>query len=98
MTQNAPNIADLINCKRATGYDGEFEALLRKPWYCPHCKASKTILNVTLPFGRTEEARSHEPACADCGKEGVTLVGGDYVKQFRKLLKMLAPFDRSGTA
>lgn len=96
--KNAPNIADLINAKRASGYDGAFEVLLRKPWYCPHCKASKTILQVMLPFGRTETALSHEPACGDCGKEGIQIVAGDYIRLFRKLLDMLAPFDRSGTA
>lgn len=91
---SVPNIADLINIKRASGYDGAFEALLRKPWYCPHCKASKTILQVEVPIGHPNLG----PACADCDKEGITLLGGDYVEQIRKLMKMLAPYDRSGTA
>lgn len=95
---NAPTIADLINAKRASGYDDAFEALLRKPWFCPHCKASKTILQVMLPFGSTETALSHEPMCVDCDKEGVKIVTGDYIRQFRKLLDMLEPFNRSGTA
>ncbi|MHB8272023.1 hypothetical protein [Bradyrhizobium sp.] len=95
---HAPQIADLINAKRADSYDGAFERLLREPWYCPHCKASKTILNVMLPFGHTEEAKSHEPMCGDCEKEGIMLIGGDYIKQFKKLLNMLAPYNRSGTA
>ena len=91
-----PNIDDLINAKRASGYDGAFEALLRQPWYCPHCKDSKTILQVMLPFGDRDNER--QPACGDCGKEGIKIVSGDYIRQFRKLLNMLAPFDRSGTA
>lgn len=88
-----PTLGDLINCKRASGYDGAFEALLRKPWYCPHCKASKTILEVMISVGSPRG-----PACVTCEKEGVTPIGGDYVKQFRKLLDALAPFNRSGTA
>lgn len=94
MSAHIPNISDLINAKRAAGYDGEFEKLLRQPWYCPHCKASKTILQVMLPFGHPDL----EPACVDCDKEGIQIVSGDYVRQFRKILDKLAPFDRSGTA
>ncbi len=90
-----PNIADLINVKRASGYDGAFEALLRQPWFCPHCKDSKTILQIMVPFTRPDL----DPACADCGKQGIVPVSGaDYIKQFRKLLDMLAPFNRSGAA
>jgi hypothetical protein len=95
MTTNELNIADLINVKRASGYDGAFEALLRRPWYCPHCKVSKTILDVMIPFGHPDR----EPACSDCGREGVRPSNGDnYLKQFRRLLDMLEPFNRSGIA
>lgn len=94
MTEYAPNIVDLINAKRADCYDGAFEKVLREPWYCPHCKASKTVLQVMLPLGHPEL----NPACVDCGKEGIQIVSGDYVRQLRKLLDMLAPYDRSGTA
>lgn len=94
MTAPAPLIADLINAKRASGYDGAFEALLRKPWYCPHCRASKTILEVALPIGHPECS----PACVDCEREGIKMVTGDYVQHFRKILDMLEPFNRSGTA
>lgn len=86
-----PDIADLINAKRADGFDGEFEALMRQPWYCPHCKSSKTILETMIPYGHPE----HEPACRDCGKEGIKLTKGDYIKQFRKMLNMLAPYNRN---
>jgi hypothetical protein len=92
---NEPNIADLINVKRASSYDGRFEALLRQQWYCPHCKSSKTILNVMIPHLQPDR----EPACSDCGKEGVQPSNGDdYLKQFRKLLNFLSPYNRSGTA
>jgi glutaredoxin len=92
---NEPNICDLINAKRASGYDGAFEKLLAQPWYCPHCKASKTILQVMIPLGHPDQ----EPACVDCDKEGVMPAnGGDYRKQFRKVLKALSPYNRSGTA
>lgn len=90
---HAPLIVDLINAKRASGFDGAFEALVRQPWYCPHCKASKTILDTmipTLPDG--------ELACRDCDKEGVTHLAGDGLGQFKKILDLLEPFNRSGTA
>lgn len=91
---NAPQIADLINAKRASGYDGEFEALMRQPWYCPNCKASKTILdtviNITIP--------GSPMLCRDCRLEGINHIAGDGTKQFRKMLNALAPFNRSGTA
>ncbi len=92
-------ISDAINAKRAAGYDAEFEALMRQPWYCPHCKASKTILNVMIPMpGSGPEATE---ACSDCGKEGVVHVQGGQqygLRQMRRILDAIEPFAKAGTA
>lgn len=88
-------LADLINCKRASGFDPKFETLMRQPWYCPHCKCSKTILQTAIPrVGHLDR----DMACADCDREGIRLVNGDGIKLFRKVLDALAPFNRAGTA
>jgi hypothetical protein len=92
--KNEPLLADLINAKRASGYDDKFERLLREPWYCPHCRQSKTLLKVTIPVGRPGELEG----CADCGKVGIVKVAGDGGRQMLKVLAALTPFDRSGTA
>jgi len=97
MDNNAPTILDLINAKRASGFDGEFEALLQPHFYCPHCRCSKTILQTAIP----QLERASEPiACADCDKTGIRHLRGQYehTKLFRNLLNKLAPFNRSGTA
>lgn len=90
----APTIADMINAKRASGFDGELEAILRQPFYCPHCKAGKSILDTAF----NPKVPGEPLACRDCDKPGIELVKGDYVKLFRRLLDKLEPFDRSGTA
>ena len=87
-------IADAINAKRAAGHDPAFEAIMRKPWYCPYCRASKTVLDVTVPVGHPEK----EFGCNGCGMEGIAPIGGDGRNLLRQLLKYLVPFNRSGAA
>lgn len=91
---NEPTLADLINCKRASGHDPKFEALMRKPWYCPHCKCSKTILQTAIPVGQPER----DLLCSECGREGIKPINGDGDALFKKFVMALAPYNRSGTA
>lgn len=92
---NEPTLADLINCKRASGFDPKFEVLMRKPWYCPHCKCSKTILQTAIPL----KDLTRGIGCSDCDREGIAPVdGSDGHALFRKIITALAPFNRAGTA
>lgn len=93
MTTHRTEIIDLINCKRASGFDPAFEALLREAWYCPNCRASKTILVVMIPLLRPEIA---DYACSDCGKDGIRHIRGRETEHMSKLMDSIAPFDRSG--
>lgn len=90
-----PLIADLINAKRAAGYDSKFESLLRERWYCPTCKAGKTILSVLLPFPRPLIVIY---GCSDCNQPGIRHLADRADEQMTQLLDAIEPFNRSGTA
>jgi hypothetical protein len=94
--EHASTIADAINAKRAAGYDAAFEALMRQPWYCPNCKAGKTILNVLIPLHQQPEIAVY--GCSDCGESGIRHLADRDVEQLRKVLDAIEPFDRSGRA
>lgn len=87
-------LADLINCKRAAGYDPKFEALMRQPWYCPHCKCSKTLLDTTFPINDP----IREVGCSGCGLEGIKPLKGDGLQLFKKILGAVMPYNRAGNA
>lgn len=63
-------IEELIERKRAAGYDPEFEALLARPWVCPHCGTHSAILGVGVPVGDPVRGFS----CPKCEREGIAPV------------------------
>lgn len=65
MTQREPTIGELIERKRAEGYDAKFEALLARKWRCNICGHETTIRK--LEFSVRADGSLDQMICVSCG-------------------------------
>jgi hypothetical protein len=69
MSDKEETIGELIEKKRAAGYDPEFEARLAKIWLCPNCQRRATILELLF-------APNRGMACPRCLSEEIEPIDG----------------------